>query len=43
MKGQDSSTDSDIKKYAEVMKGIAIRGSDVETSQNEIKEWVEKK
>ena len=38
-----SSTESDIKKYAEVMKGIAIRGSDVDTSQNKIKEWVEKK
>ena len=38
-----SSTESDIKKYAEVMKSIAIRGSDVDTSQNKIKEWVEKK
>ena len=37
-----SSTESDIKKYAEVMKGFAIRGSDVDTSQNKIKEWVEK-
>lgn len=38
-----SSTESDIQKYAEVMKGIAIRGSDVDTSQNRIKEWLIKK
>lgn len=38
-----SSTESDIREYAEVMKGLAIRGSDVDTSQSRIKEWLLKK